>query len=111
MVEAKGCPNWRIQGQELITRGIAMKIGVITIGIKITMGLTITICSHCFGTMGPGHAGCLLPTKNVTDRHEGHIRCSSLTLEREGVVCMSVHMFHPSNHCTTGSTRLQFLFV
>jgi hypothetical protein len=34
----------------------------------------------CWATMNPGHAGCLLPWKNATDRQthiDGPIRCSS----------------------------------
>jgi hypothetical protein len=72
MVDAKGCPSWRRQGQgiaitiEITTETLTIRIKV---GIEITVGLTITRGSHCCATITRGHAGCLPTWQNAIDRY------------------------------------------
>jgi hypothetical protein len=64
MVRAKGCPTWQRQCQGIrITTALGKAMT-----IRITVGLKITIGSHCCATMTPGYAGSLPPEENTTDR-------------------------------------------
>jgi hypothetical protein len=47
--------------------------------------ISFPLLQQCVPTMIPGHAGCLVPKKNATDRHTwtNPVRCSSLTLQRK----------------------------
>jgi ascorbate-specific PTS system EIIC-type component UlaA len=69
MVEAKGHPTMRRQGNVITTIGITITRKSMTVGI-ITTEITITIGFYFLRKKSSGHGCCLHSMENVTDRLE-----------------------------------------